>query len=159
QVRFVMNDGTFDSATATSTVVWPAIALAQAPQVNGDLTALAGAQRSMVNDIVYTFNHPVSLGSGAFTIALHANVTVDGTDGQTVGPVPSLSYASPDGGITWVVTFSGNGVVNGSIADGVYDITLNHAQVSDDAGQVLAADQVDTFFRMFGDTHGGSSAA
>jgi hypothetical protein len=140
--------------SAGFTVSWPAIALAQAPQVNGGLTALAGAQRSMVDQIVYTFNHAVSLAAGAVTIALHQNVTVNGVSGQAVGTLPTLGYSSPDGGVTWVVTFSGNGVVNNSIADGVYDITLNHAAVSDAQGQALAADRTDTFFRLYGDTNG-----
>jgi hypothetical protein len=130
------------------------IALTKNPQINGDLTSLAGAQRSMVDDIVYTFDHAVILASGAFTIALHPGVTVTGIPGQTVGTLPTLSYSSPDGGVTWVVTFSGNGVVGGSIADGVYDITLNHAAVTDAAGQVLAADRTDTFYRLFGDYNG-----
>src|SRR5207248_2506343 len=113
------------------------IALTQNPQVNGNLAGLTGAQRSMVNDIVYTFNHAVILAAGAFTIALHPDVTVNGVTGQTVGTLPTLGFTSADGGVTWVVTFSGNGVVGGSIADGVYDITLNHPAVTDAAGQVL----------------------
>jgi predicted outer membrane repeat protein len=133
------------------------IALSQNPQINGALAALAGAQRSMVDDIVYTFNHAVSLSASAFTIALHAGVTVNGNTGQTVGTLPTLSWSSPDGGVTWVVTFSGAGVVGGSIADGVYDITLNHAAVTDAPGQALAADRVDTFYRLYGDTNGDQS--
>jgi hypothetical protein len=108
----------------------------------------------MVDSVVYTFNHAVSLGSNAFTIVLHQNVTVNGTTGQTVGTVPTLNYSSPDGGVTWVVTFSGSSVFGGSIADGVYDITLNHAAVTDTQGQTLAADRVDTFYRLYGDTSG-----
>jgi hypothetical protein len=142
------------TAAQATTLVYGPIALAQAPQINGNLSALAGAQRSMVRDIVYTFNHPVSLGAGAFTIALHAGVTVTGNAGQTVGTLPTLNWSSPDGGVTWVVTFSGAGVVGGSIADGVYDLTLNHAAVTDALGQTLAADRVDTFFRLFGDING-----
>jgi predicted outer membrane repeat protein len=130
------------------------IALTQNPQINGDLAALAGAQRSMVDDIVFTFNHAVTLAAGAFTIALHGNVTVNGVGGQTVGTLPTLSYTSPDGGVTWIVTFSGSGVIGGSIADGVYDITLNHAAVTDAAGEALANDRTDTFFRLFGDSNG-----
>jgi hypothetical protein len=122
--------------------------------VNGGSAALSGAQRSMVDSIAYTFDHPVALAAGAFTIALHPNVTVNGSTGQTVGTLPALSWSSPDGGLTWVVTFSGASVVNGSIADGVYDLTLNHAAVTDAQGHTLAADKVDTFYRLYGDTNG-----
>jgi hypothetical protein len=96
----------------------------------------------------------VSLAANAFTIALHAGVTVNGTTGQTVGTLPALSWSSPDGGTTWVVTFSGAGVVNNSIADGVYDLTLNAAAVTDAGGQVLSAGRSDTFFRLYGDANG-----
>jgi RHS repeat-associated protein len=141
------------SAAQASTTVLPVPTVTSAV-LNGDSAALAGAQRSMVDSVVYTFDHAVTLGAGAFTIALHQNVTVNGVTGQTAGTLPALSWGSADGGVTWVVTFSGASVVNGSIADGVYDLTLNHAAVSDAAGQGLAADRTDTFFRVYGDTNG-----
>src|SRR5262249_8784180 len=93
--------------------------------------ALGGRQRSRVSSLIYTFNHPGSLAAGAFSIGLTANVAVNGTSGQTVGTLPTLSWSTPDNGLTYFVTFSGNGVVNGSIADGVYDITLDHTKVTD----------------------------
>jgi hypothetical protein len=65
-----------------------------------------------------------------------------------------LSWSSADGGLTWVVTFGGAGVVGGSIADGVYDVTLHASAVTDALGQALAADRLDTFFRLYGDTNG-----
>jgi uncharacterized delta-60 repeat protein len=122
--------------------------------LNGTSAALAGAQRSMVDSLAYTFDHAVSVGAGAFTIALHQNVTVNGVSGQAVGTLPTLIWSSPDGGLTWVVTFSGAGVVNGSIADGVYDVTLSAAAVTDAVGQALATNRTDTFFRLYGDTNG-----
>jgi hypothetical protein len=140
--------------SASFVVSWPPIALAQTPQVNGDNAALVGAQRSMVDSVVYTFNHAVSLGANAFTIALHQNVTVNGATGQTVGTLPTWTWSSADGGVTWVVTFGGNGVVGGSIADGVYDLTLNAAAVTDAQGQALAASRTDTFYRLYGDANG-----
>ena len=65
--------------------------------VNGNSSALAGVQRSMVNSLVYTFNHAVTLAAGAFNIALHANVTVNGRTGQTAGVLPTLGYSTSDG--------------------------------------------------------------
>src|SRR5262249_5253446 len=129
-------------------------ALAQAPQINGGLADLSGTQRSRVNSILYRFNHPVTLGTNAFSIALHANITVNGTPGQTAGTLPTLTFSSTDGGFTWILTFSGAGVVAGSIADGVYDITLNASAVTDADGQTLGASRTDTFFRLFGDYNG-----
>ncbi len=118
-------------------------------------TALSGNQRSMVESITYTFGTAVTLGSGAFSIALHPDITVNSTPNQTAGTLPTLSWASPDGGTTWVVTFSGSGVSHGSIADGVYDITLNGMWVtSNSTGVTMVSTRTDTFFRLFGDSNG-----
>jgi hypothetical protein len=121
--------------------------------VNGNLPSLAGVQRSMVDSIVYTFSEAVNLAAAsAFGIAVHA--------GQT-GAVPTLNWAAinpnSDGSSTqWVVTFSGAGVVGGSIANGVYDITFNAAAVTSDANPAVAAQSrpTDTFYRLFGDSTG-----
>ncbi len=117
--------------------------------VNGNSSTLAGSQRSMVDSIVYTFSQPVSLGSGAVTIAVHS--------GQT-GTLPALGWSSPDGGLTWIVTFSGSGVVGKSIANGVYDITLHAAAVTTvTGGTAMIANRTDTFYRLFGDVQGTHS--
>lgn len=121
--------------------------------INGNNAALAGAQRSMVSSIVYTFSEAVNVaGANAFAIALHA--------GQT-GTVPTLNWVainpSADGSTSqWGVTFSGAGVVGGSIADGVYDITLNAAAVTSDANPAIASQTraTDTFYRLYGDVTG-----
>jgi hypothetical protein len=118
--------------------------------VNANNPALAGVQRSMVNSIVYTFSQPVTLAAtNAFIISVHA--------GQ-IGTAPTLDWSAinPDaqGGSTqWVVTFSGAGVVGGSIANGVYDITPDMTKVTVEAnasGTVLLR-PTDTFYRLFGD--------
>jgi hypothetical protein len=120
--------------------------------VNGNNSALAGIQRSMVNGIVYTFNQAVKLGANAFTLAVHS--------GQT-GTLPTLTYTAinPDasGASTqWLVSFSGAGVTGGSIGDGVYDITLNSAAVSSEAAPTATVTPraTDTFYRMYGDALG-----
>jgi uncharacterized repeat protein (TIGR03803 family) len=121
--------------------------------VNGNNPALAGVQRSMVNSIVYTFSQAVTLAAtNAFIIGVHA--------GQT-GTAPTLAWSAinPDanGGSTqWVVTFSGAGVAGGSIANGVYDITLDMTKVTIEgnaSGTVLSR-PTDTFYRLFGDING-----
>ncbi|HEX3313443.1 MAG TPA: Ig-like domain repeat protein, partial [Gemmataceae bacterium] len=120
--------------------------------VNGDhLDPVVSQQRSEVTSILYTFNQPVMLSSDSFTIAL--------TEGQT-GTVPTLVVAplAGSGNTKWLVTFSGAGVNGGtgSIADGVYDITLVGANVL--AGVVpMANDRADTFFRLMGDLDGNAN--
>lgn len=135
-------------------------ALAQSVQVavadvvvNGNLAALAGAQRSMVDSIVYSFSERVNVAtSDAFSIAVHS--------GQP-GTAPTLGWAAinpaSDGSSTqWAVTFSGAGVNGGSIADGAYDITLNPTVVTSDHNPAIAAQAraTDTFYRLFGDVTG-----
>ena len=113
---------------------------------------LAGAQRSMVDSIVYKFNQAVNLAGNAFTIGLHPGVAGNATS------VPTLSLATTDGGFTWIVTFSGTGVSGNSIADGVYDITLYSDAVSAvTGGGTLSANRTDTFWRLFGDFTGAAT--
>ena len=121
--------------------------------IAGQSVSLAGTQRSMVDNIVFQFNEAVTLDPGAFTIALHAGVSVNGGAPGTVGTLPTLSWTSPDGGLTWVVSFRGAGVVGGSIADGDYDITVVSTAVHAN-GQTMTSNVTNTFFRLFGDTNG-----
>jgi IPT/TIG domain/Bacterial Ig-like domain (group 3) len=136
--------------------------------INQDITSLydaagqpfAGAQRSMVNDIVYTFSEPVtildpSVNPTVFTIAVASGWT---------GTVPTLSWASVagSGDTEWAVTFSGNGVTGGSIANGAYTITVadpgSITAESDDQALSLASSGIgggtQSFFRLFGDING-----
>ncbi len=109
---------------------------------------LNGKQRSMVDSIVYTFSEPVMLAANAFTLVVHSG-------GNAGGTVPTVSYGSPDGGRTWVVTFSGAGVEGDSIANGAYDITLNNwAASAVSGGSTLESSRTDTFYRLFGDVFG-----
>jgi hypothetical protein len=56
--------------------------------------------------------------------------------------------------LSYVITFSGAGVINNSIADGLYDLDLDHTKVHDAAHQILATDYVFSFFRLYGDFNG-----
>jgi subtilase family serine protease len=123
--------------------------------VNGNNAALIGAQRSMVDSIVYNFSEAVMLGSNAFSIALNSTFAS--------GTLPMLTWTAlrpnTDGSSTqWAVSFSGAGVLNGSISDGVYNVTLNGSAVTSDANPtVTGTSRTDTFYRLFGDATGGGS--
>jgi hypothetical protein len=181
---------------------------------------LAGAQRSMVDSVTYTFNQAVTLAANAFTVSVHPTAAIatatesgntvtittvasnnfvsgevvtiagvsdsnyngtftitvntpttftytDATSGlgnatggtAGVGAAPSVSYASPDGGLTWVVTFLGSSVTGNSIADGVYDIGLNQSAVTFNySGATLTQNTrtLDTFYRLYGDVVGNA---
>ena len=74
--------------------------------------------------------------------------------------MPTLTVAPQGGGTyatTWIVTFSGAGVTGSSIADGVYDITLTGADVTNSSASQLASNETDTFYRLYGDIAGNSA--
>jgi hypothetical protein len=140
------------AASQSATYVQTVRVVVTSVVVNGNLRALAGAQRSMVDSIVYSFSEAVNLGANAFSIAIHT--------GQS-GVVPTLIWTAlnpnADGSSTqWVVTFSGAGVVGGSIANGIYDITMNATAVTSDANPAVTsqARATDTFWRLYGDLQG-----
>ena len=113
-----------------------------------------GKQRSMVDSIVYAFNAPVNLVTGAITLGLGTATTVG--PAALSSAVPNTVLTSLNGGTIWVVTFSsatGNSVVGHSIADGVYTIALNSADVTavSDGSTMTTTRPTDTFYRMYGD--------
>jgi Beta-propeller repeat len=120
----------------------------------------AGAQRSMVNDIVYTFSQPVSIlapsvDPNVFTVAVAAGWT---------GTQPTLNWTSVagSGDTQWAITFTGNGVTGGSIADGAYTITVSDpgSITAESNGQALSlassgiGGAMQSFYRLFGDING-----
>ncbi len=122
--------------------------------VTGQVITVAGVTNSSYN--------------GTFTITVTGLTTFTYTDGTsglgdssggTAGPgtAPLVSYLSPDGGTTWVVTYTGSTVVDNSITDGVYDLTLNQAAVTYNySGATLTQSNrtLDTFYRLYGDVNG-----
>jgi uncharacterized repeat protein (TIGR03803 family) len=150
-------EGTIYAMTPAS-----AVALSGSPVINGDNPdglfnafgqTTPGQQRSMVEDVVYTFNEPVAINdaNAAFTVALA------GTAG---GTLPTTLYAqavSGSNGTQWAVSLSGQpeGTI-GSIANGEYRITINPAYVvaAADGTTQLSAGRTDTFYRLYGDVFG-----
>ena len=97
------------------------------------------AQRSMVTKITYTFDTAVTLATDAFILT-----RADGAPTATI----VVATASSDGK-TYVLTFTGPSVVNGSVADGRYTLRL-HAE-----GHTLSGgDSILNFHRLFGDSDG-----
>jgi uncharacterized repeat protein (TIGR03803 family) len=137
--------------------------LAGAPVINGDdpnglYTApgqpAPGVQRSMVEDVVYTFNKPVVIpdANAAFTVAVAGSM----------GTVRSTLIASPvsgSNGTEWAVSLTGQPLgVLASIANGEYSITINPgaAFAAEDGTTSMApgTGETDTFYRLFGDING-----
>lgn len=117
----------------------PAVAAVDAVTVNDGAT-----QRSMVNSLTVTFSSPVLLDPGAFDVvrqgggSFRVDVSASVVDGHTVA----------------VLTFAGDDIIGGSLADGTYTLTVRGDHVHDALGRELDGDRVDTFFRLFGDTNG-----
>jgi RHS repeat-associated protein len=150
---FTNSYGTATTNAATLTVTAPAPVTVTSVVINGNLTGFTGAQRSMVDSIVYTFSEKVNLAAtGAFTIAVH-----DGEQGTAPTLIRTAINPDANGASTqWVVTFSGSSVVGNSIANGVYDITLNPSAVTSEANPTAAITPraTDTFYRLYGDYNG-----
>jgi subtilase family serine protease len=133
------------------------------PVINGDnpnglYTAAGqgtnqGVQRSMVEDVVYTFNEPVTIANA------NTAFTVVGT-GPHPGTAPSTLIATAvpgSDGAQWAVSLTGKpeGTL-ASIANGEYSITVNPSGVvaTDDGTTPLTTGRTDTFYRLFGDING-----
>jgi hypothetical protein len=109
-------------------------------------------QRSMVNGLTVTFDRVVTFDPGAFWLQgqvgslVGLNVTTSVVNGRTVA----------------VLTFSGAGILGGSLADGDYTLTVRGDLIRDEFGRELdgdrdgigGGDRVDAFFRLFGDSDG-----
>jgi pimeloyl-ACP methyl ester carboxylesterase len=102
------------------------------------------AQRSMVNSLTVTFSTVVHLDPGAFELVRQEGGVIQF----------NVSQAVLDGHSVDTLTFSGAGIIGGSLADGHYTLTIHGNLVHDDFAQALDGDHTDTFFRLFGDSDG-----
>jgi CSLREA domain-containing protein len=112
------------------------------------------AQRSMVTSLTITFSGIVTLAPGAIAVVSQG--------GQGVGLVLSTSVVNSQTVVA--VAFTGSGVINGSVADGWYNLTIFGNLVHDGTGQALDGASSGTagsnyvsnnaFFRLFGDANG-----
>jgi hypothetical protein len=100
-------------------------------------------QQSMVTHLVYTFAAPTQVDPGAFVLLRNGKPT----------PIQLIVTPQPDL-TTYIITFSGPGVINGSVPDGSYTLYTLHTKVSVISGPPLAQDDVNTFVRLFGDVNG-----
>ena len=157
-----------DSTSPVNQVVNTGVPNITSVVINENISALynaagqpsPGMQRSMVDDVVYTFSEPVNIlnplvDPNVFTVAVASGWT---------GTVPTLDweFVPGSGDTQWAVTFSGNGVSGGSIANGAYTITVTDpasiTAISDGQALSLTANGIgsatQSFFRLFGDING-----
>jgi uncharacterized protein (TIGR03118 family) len=114
------------------------------------------AQRSMVKSLTVTFDGPVTVNPGAFELSRQ--------DGSLVGL--TVATSSLNGRAVAVLSFTGPGIVGGSLADGNYALTIRGDRVHDAIGRSLdgdgdgsaGGDRSDAFFRLYGDSDGDLDA-
>jgi len=90
-----------------------------------------------------TFSKAVTLDAGAITLVR--------TQGGALMVTPIINTSDSK---TFTLTFSGATIVGGSLADGVYNISIDHTKVHSDAGVNLNMDFSRNFHRVFGDLDG-----
>jgi len=129
-----------------------AISTGDPPMIESVVVNDGSAQRSMVNSLTVTFDRVVTFDPGAFMLQhndgaeVNFNVDASVVGGRTVG----------------VLTFTGPGIISGSLADGSYMLTIRGDHIRDLVGRQLDGDRdgngggerVDAFFRLFGDSDG-----
>ncbi len=105
------------------------------------------AQRSEIKEVTVTFNQDVTLDADAITLV--------GRSGAGAGM--TVLTANPSGDFrTFKLTFSGSPIVGGSLADGIYDLTVVATKVhaKPNTAIVMAANLTAKFHRLFSDIDG-----
>jgi endoglucanase len=121
---------------------------AAVPTVAGFQVNDGNAQRSMVDSLTVTFNEPVTLLSNAITLNMLSQT------GRSPTPM-TFTLNSPDGGTTWVLTFTDPSYIGGSLPDGAYELIVSASGVTSAEGDLtMAADQDFEFIRLYGDFNG-----
>lgn len=104
------------------------------------------AQRSMVTSLSVVFNvaagQTLSFDPGAFELTGASGV--------------NIASSNPSGdGKTFLLKFSGSGIIGGSLPDGIYGLTVHANLIHDNFGQTLSGgNSVLPFHRLFGDSDG-----
>ena len=140
-----VHDGQADSNVATVSIdVRPT---AGAPVVESVRINDGSAQRSMVTSLTIRFTTLVSLPDSVFRLVNKADHV----------PVPlNVAWDNSTCRTAATLTFSGAGIVGGSLADGNYVLTIDLEQDGFGAGSdyEFGANEADKFFRFFGDSDG-----
>jgi ELWxxDGT repeat protein len=122
------------------------------PQVESVVLNDGSAQRSIVRSITVTFSEILTIDAGAFELRQQG--------GGLVGL--EVRTALVDGKTVAMLTFTGNDIIGGSLADGSYTLFMRADHIHDRWGWELDAngdgraggDRLDAFFRLFGDSDG-----
>ncbi|HZL35405.1 MAG TPA: dockerin type I domain-containing protein [Tepidisphaeraceae bacterium] len=122
----------------------------------GDGITTNTTQRSEVRTMTLKFDQPFALAASDLSLFMLNTGGSGLNDGSAPTPMDGSvigSMTSPDGGLTWVVSFAKNTAytdASGSLNDGIYTLTMNGAGIVPVAGGSLST----TFHRLFGDFNG-----
>lgn len=117
------------------------------PKVTSIVVDDGTPQRSMVRSVTVNFQEPVALDPGAFQLNLPA-----GVQPVTLSVTPALGNGTFSQ--SYVVTFSGPGIIGNSLQDGEYVLNVVASKVHNTADQTMAMDTPLAFFRLFADYTG-----
>jgi PKD domain len=106
--------------------------------VNGD-----GTRPSPVTSLTYTFNNPTAIEPGAFVLR---------RDGHHTSI--KMAIAPEADGMTYLISFSGPEVVDGSLPEGKYTLITLHKKVTVLSGPKMTRNDINTFVSRPDDGHG-----
>lgn len=106
-------------------------------------------QRSMVDSITVSFSEAITFDPSAFELDV-----VNPTTGVATPVAATITPTLSADGLHVTLTFSGSGIINHSLADGNYILTVHGSGVQDAAGDAMVSDSVTRFHRLFGDVDG-----
>ena len=157
---------TITSDTGGITIATMTVAVVPPPTVTSVTFGDGSNQRSMIKQFVVTFSEAVSFSPDVVSAFLLTR-TGTGAPNDTV----ALTANPPTGPASTVtITFSGSMTENGSLRDGVYDLTISAGVVSGVGGALdgnsdgisggsysVVGNTTNKFFRLFGDSDGSGS--
>jgi hypothetical protein len=122
-------------------------AVGPAPAISSFTLNGGAAQRSMDTLATLVFSEPVNLSNA---------ITLTQRSPSGGSPTAMLFTLKTTDNITWNITFPS--YVGGSLPNGIYDLTINAANVTSQANAMpLPSSQTYTFHRLFGDISGSGT--
>ena len=126
--------------------------------ISGPVIGDGTAQRSMVKQILVTFDQTVTIGAGAFIVTQRGGGVVTSSE---------AGVTNAQGQFVVTITFSDASTRNGALNDGYYQLNIDGTKLTR-AGQsldinqdgtggdslVIGDDEADNFFALYGDTNG-----
>jgi hypothetical protein len=127
--------------------------VAMPPRIDSVVINDGSAQRSKINSITVTFDGVVTIDPGAFELR---------RQGSSLAVGLRVAAAELNGRTVVTLSFTGAGIVGGSLFDGRYVLTIRGEKIRDTLGQQLdgdgdgltGGDRREEFFRRYGDSDG-----